>query len=105
MAYLLACLRVIAPPVARRGRAVSEWQPIETAPKDGTEILVYRHDCGILLARWIAAGQFLTEPELASMTDDEVETPDWFVADFVSGCRLDDNEAPTHWMPLPEPPK
>lgn len=56
------------------------WQPIETAPKDGTEILTWDgQDAKIL--RW-ALGRW----------DDWGEMP---------GALL----PPTHWMPLPEPPK
>jgi hypothetical protein len=85
-----------------------KWEPIETAPKDGSEILVWRKDCGILLARWAAASDFMTTAEMereATGDDEWMDEPDWFCADFISGCRLDGSEAPTHWMPLPEPPK
>lgn len=63
----------------------SEWQPIETAPKDGTSIIVYcrfggRHDYAVVIRRreeWM------------------VDTEDgWLSIDFY----------PTHWMTLPEPP-
>lgn len=84
-----------------------KWMPIESAPKDGTGVLVWREDCGTLLARWIAPIDFMTTTELENSTtgDDEwMEEPDWFCADFISGSRMDGPEAPTHWMPLPEPP-
>ena len=84
------------------------WQPIETAPKDGSEVLVWRADCGILLARWTAPIEFMTTAELEAESDgndDWMEEPDWFCADFVSGSRLDGMEAPTHWRPLPATPK
>jgi len=55
-----------------------EWQPIETAPKDGTVIIVYAPDF------------FQT----AAWTDGI-----WTNA---SESWLGDV---THWMPLPEPPK
>jgi len=82
-----------------------DWLPIETAPKDGTEILLYRGDGGVLLGRWIAPDAFLTESELSALVLGGVDTDeeDWFGADFVSGYRFD--EPPTHWMPLPAPPQ
>jgi len=77
------------------------WREIETAPKDGTEILVWREDCGILLARWDVPENFLTESECEKMGAESAEQYDWFYADFVEGGRLDGSEIPTHWMPLP----
>lgn len=60
------------------------WQPIETAPKDGTDILAYqRWEEGterILVMRWDEKGGWRTN-----------------VHSFV---RFD----PSHWMPLPSPP-
>lgn len=83
------------------------WLPIESAPKDGTEILAWREDCGVLIVRWSSASDFMTtsEMELACTGDDDwMDQPDWFCADFIAGCRLEGSEAPTHWMPLPPPP-
>lgn len=62
---------------------MSEWQPIETAPKDGTAILVWtgrRCTC----ANW-SNRQFKR---------------------WNNGWDHDRNGFidPTHWMPLPEPP-
>lgn len=87
--------------------ALREWQPIETAPKDGTEILGWRRDCGILLILWTAPAYFMTTIEMeAAATDDDawMDVEDWFCADIVAGSRLDGSEAPTHWRPLPAPP-
>ena len=87
---------------------MSDWQPIETAPKDGAEILGWREDCGVLLIRWSAPAYFMTTDEMekaASGDDDWMDAEDWFCADFIAGCRLEDTEAPTHWMPLPSPPE
>ena len=60
-----------------------KWQPIETAPKDRTEILAVR-DKEIKIVFWY--------PHLKEWGSQE----DW--AD-------DGTWEPTHWMPLPEPPK
>ena len=83
---------------------MSEWQPIETAPKDGTEILGYRADNGVMLIRYTCPDEFLNESELQKLDADSAEQYDWFAADFVCGYRIGENETPTHWM-IPEPPK
>jgi hypothetical protein len=80
------------------------WALIDSAPKDGTEILGWRSDCGIMLIRWIAPIEFLTEDELMGHDDECIETEGWFFADFVEGNRLEGNECPTYWMPLPDEP-
>lgn len=69
---------------------MSEWQPIETAPKDGTEILVWM-GARILLARWDAE------------TYHKRPRPHW--SSFVMGRTWSRDNQPTHWVPLPDPPK
>lgn len=78
---------------------MSEWQPIETAPRDGTEILaVYVCDfngtigADYSIVRWEqstwraqADGQRAIEAQGDTYTD--------YIEPFV-----------THWMPLPPPP-
>ena len=59
-----------------------EWQPIETAPKDGTDILTYAKFGGISVRYW-------------GEGDDEGMA--W--QPRIRGCF------PTHWMPLPNPPE
>ena len=58
-----------------------EWQPIATAPKDGTAILGYFPSGLMKVAQWI----------------DHQNRWAGFGFGFVG--------TPTHWMPLPEPPK
>lgn len=58
------------------------WQPIETAPKDVTVILVYDYMPGSLAYR-------------ICYWDEK------YWKDYSSGLVI----RPTHWMPLPEPPK
>lgn len=61
---------------------MSDWQPIETAPRDGTLVWLYEpHDMG----GFMFAGGVCLEGEWIN--------------------NLDFNpQMPTHWMPLPAPP-
>jgi hypothetical protein len=59
------------------------WQPIETAPKDGTIVLVWDGE-NMAVADWV---EFPYRPGGGWMEGIEVFSD------------------PTHWMPLPEPPK
>jgi len=66
-----------------------EWQPIETAPKDGTDILVMTGET-MHVVRWINIhGDF----------------DYWAVDDNKHGPFTLRGKAPTHWLPLPETPK
>ena len=60
-----------------------EWQPIETAPKDGTAIL----------AVWVKSG---TPEELSE--EPRILRRVWFDG-------LHTYSEPTHWMPLPDRPE
>ena len=63
------------------------WQPIDTAPKDGTEILGWNYHLGRHIVSW--AVQPCHNPH-----------PAW----ISSTCRTNHLDPPTHWMPLPTPP-
>lgn len=65
-----------------------EWQPVETAPKDGTKILVWNGH-GVHTAAWAACRSEVC----AEMR--WVSTEVGFLS--FEGC--------THWMPLPAPPE
>lgn len=74
------------------------WQPIESAPKDGHNILVYveSNDCTYCVAWGIVSCNVDVDPS-------KIESrKGWCV--FGGGYREHIQEA-THWMPLPEPPK
>lgn len=74
---------------------MSEWQPIETAPKDETEILVYGEETRTI-AGW---GMIYSPYGDARRKGWRCEaTPD------IEGHASDGIE-PTHWMPLPAPPR
>ncbi|QEL18756.1 hypothetical protein PX52LOC_05793 [Limnoglobus roseus] len=64
----------------------SSWQPIETAPKDGTEVLLLSHPAAML------------PPDYAVAYWDEVDEVWYWNKPKRFLC-------PTHWMPLPAPPQ
>lgn len=73
---------------------MSEWQPIESAPKDGAYIMVY-------------PPTFNNVVSCASWDEDKYARfprPFWRRTD---SNKIYDSRStpPTHWMPLPEPPK
>lgn len=68
------------------------WQPIETAPKDGTTVIVFvppgkYHSGRTVTVRW-------TERDIGY----------WHVDDGKRGPFPLRGGEPTHWMPLPEAP-
>lgn len=74
------------------------WKPIESAPKDGTEILLYYPN----EENAITSGWWYEEYE-----GDEYKYGYWKVASLPShgcGCCADNNSEPTHWMELPKLP-
>ena len=63
-----------------------DWQPIETAPKDGTHVLLgWAVGVGLVLSGY---------------------WPDWRGRKAWVTCvgQYQGSAAPTHWMPLPPPP-
>lgn len=77
----------------------NNWQPIETAPKDGTVIDLWVNGRRRACCYWDAFDY--DEP------DDECDGWRQSYAECVPGLggfELGENEKPTHWMPLPNPP-
>ena len=74
--------------LAKAEQRVAEWQPIETAPKDGTVFLGYK------------LGQFR---ECYKVPRDDCDM--WCFGGVSGADDLFPNIKPTHWMPLPTPPK
>jgi len=86
-------------PAAREG-----WQPIETAPKDWILLLGYFNESG----KWrTVRGEWFCQEEI----DDQWEFPENGRPGWYETCVNADDPPncwpiePTHWMPLPTPPK
>ena len=72
-----------------------EWQPIETAPKDGTAVLVYPptwRERTASVAVW-DNDEYARKPR-----------PYWRRDDDMGKVTYSRERPPTHWMPLPTPP-
>lgn len=72
---------------------MSEWQPIETAPKNGHPIIAYQPG-GVY-------GSGISYPPSVGLAW-------WRAADANNPAHwegpLNPRDYPTHWMPLPDPP-
>ncbi|MCH6203889.1 hypothetical protein L3V16_08535 [Brucella ciceri] len=92
----LRTLKAVATDEADAGKVEGDgWLPIESAPKDGTVILVYREDAGVFTAHYVEEDAHLSSP----MNPPEGDFY-WF---STSGDDLT-NDMPTHWRPLPSAP-
>jgi len=79
---------------------MSEWQPIETAPKY-REVLLFRDDAGVFTGIFTSFDSFATEAETEACNEDTLFSEGWFYGDYRGCGRLEGSELPTHWMELP----
>lgn len=73
---------------------LTEWQPIESAPRDGREVILAVEmragiPHGILVGHYMEGGCFDDHPPIAG---------GWY---FWNGRMFDQAAKPTHWLPLP----
>lgn len=74
---------------------VKGWQPIATAPKDGSEVILGFDDSADMdFYRWNA--------DLAARPDHGMPAEQYGWADRTSDPP---HAPPTHWMPRPDPPE
>jgi len=91
-----------------------EWKPIDTAPRDGSEILVWHNVHGPIKA-WFAPGEYSEETPI---TPGEYSGAVWVLGDDLAQEEVEEypEDAPaelggygdgriTHWCILPPQPK
>ena len=77
----------------------SQWQPIETAPRDGTEIII-TNGCDTCTGKYYPSVVQNYAPFFAQSVDGELRNEGFdYKVEPVYFYE------PTHWMPLPQPPK
>lgn len=79
----------------------NQWEPIETAPKDGTEIILGKDIATV----WIVRNGRWVNPDAWVPPDEEDVGGWWCYRNSVVQEILEGIFEPTHWMPLPNPPK
>lgn len=74
---------------------MSEWQPMETAPLDGTKVLL-----------WIATGEHEVAEYVRTAYEHfvKVEGTEFYRSEKAEHTYWNTSTTPLAWMPLPDPP-
>ena len=84
--------------------SASNWQPIDTAPKDGSSVLLYwpanaRYRASTAIGHWVDKQEMAYGKEISRSQFWTRPHP------FFYGLDPEDDPKPSHWMPLPAPPQ
>jgi hypothetical protein len=85
------------------------WQPIDTAPKDGTDVLVLL-DCAdvavVHIAWWRSREEWESIGQYCEGWDSVEQWEGWwsYTQGSVTQEKLEGFRLPTHWTPLPAMP-
>lgn len=92
---------------------MTEWLPIDSAPKDGTDILLFRKpdkpehsdNFGVTFGHWMQDKELRVDMGPCGgdchCREYEYIDPAWYSEDG----GFTEEHPPTHWQPLPSPPK
>jgi hypothetical protein len=78
---------------------MSEWQPIETAPKNGTRLLLWDAKRSVAVS-----GHWHNDPGMDNPSAYEPPWQWWVSDDELIMWDGGPDDKPTHWMPLAAPP-
>lgn len=90
-----AAMEQAAAEFMKRFEALDDWEPIESAPRDGTRVLLHFPHWGAIEGRYeevITRGHMGRSRKLT-----------WRFTDRL--IDADESHQPTHWKPLPNPPQ
>lgn len=88
---------------------MSEWQPIGTAPRDGTPVMVWfrgEYHVAQFIGIWAPENlKWCVKPPKTGLEDDMRPVHDISIPVWSDGVPIPGGHSgPTHWMPLPSPP-
>lgn len=83
------------------------WQPIETAPKDGTNVIVMYDFAGVKIAHIAFYRGEQEWRESGRHTGSFSSLREWLgwwshIENSITQQKLDGLQTPTHWIPMPE---
>lgn len=109
-AYMDTWGSMIGPHKFVRSSLVPQWQPIETAPRDGTWVMVTGYEMPQKGDHYTSIGDWSAEGEapvcvVAQFSDEGEDYTYWRFCSYDSGIYGDAIRSPTHWMSLPKPPE
>ena len=86
-----------------------EWQPIETAPKDGTEVLLLLNCADVWVVHigwWRSREEWEESGKFCGGWDSVDDWEGWwsYTSNGVTQEKLKGSRSPLYWMSLPEPP-
>lgn len=81
---------------------MAEWKTIDSAPKDGRELIGHRPDQGVFAFRWAWMEELVPKDQHGDPVEDYDDSSSGWWHDRWGWLERD--LTPTHWQPLPAPP-